>query len=171
MKSAMNYTTCLYLVAFSTFGNMALAQMNNKPFSFNTSGGNPGMSSGGKQAILNNEILGITPNNLLRAKDGSLLSVVKGKSGVTIVSIKGGDVIPSFRGSSFRGDNASWSIDVLNSFFMPRDSDGNSFIYSQIHTGAVISTWTGRIASNLPVSYTPSSSVDSWTGMVMSTSD
>lgn len=169
MKFALTFLACFFVLTFLASGGV-LAQFNNKPFSFNTPSGSPGMSAAGKQAILNNEISGIRPDNLLRATDGSLLSVRKGKGGVPIVSYEGGSVIPSFRGSSFRGDNESWSAGVFNSFFEAHESDLRAPSYAQIHTGAVISTWTGRIASDMPVSYMPANSVDSWTGMVIQAS-
>ncbi len=170
MKPLLTFLALLSVFTISTLGNASLAQMNSKPFSFSTPGGGLGMSIGGKQAILNNEISGAAPGNMLRADDGSLLSVVKGKGGVPVVSYEGGSVIPSFRGGSFRGDNESWSIGVFNTFFEARKNDSLTSTYAQMQTGAVISTWTGRIASNLPVSYTPANSVDTWTGMVMQAS-
>lgn len=167
MKPVLVFFTCLSALTFLAVENVAIAQLNNKPFSFNTPNGSPGMSIGGKQAILNNETFGTIPDNMMRDANGTLLNITKGKGGSPIVSYEGGSVIPSFRGSSFRGDNDAWSAGVFNSFFVPRKSDSRISTQAQINTGAVISTWTGRIASNLPVSYLPSNSVDSWTGMVM----
>lgn len=169
MKPAMIFLTCLSTFTFFATNNIAIAQQNNKPFSFNTPNGSPGMSIGGKQAILNNEILGATPDNMVRDNSGVLLSVTKTKGGSAIVGYEGGSLIPSFRGSSFKGDNDSWSAGVFNTFFVPYSSDSYSS-NATLHTGAIISTWTGRIASNMPVSYLPSNSVDSWTGMVMQAS-
>jgi hypothetical protein len=145
----------------------AQAQMNNRPFSFNTPGGGVGMSAGGQQAILNKEILGVTPDNMVRSPSGSLLSVSKAEDGSAIVSFEGGSFIPSFRGSSFRGGNESWAAGVFNSFFETNSRDSGISSYARFQTGAAISTWTGRVSSGTSVSFMPESPVDVWTGMVV----
>lgn len=144
----------------------AQAQLNNRPFSFNTPSGGVGMSLGGKQVILNREVFGQTPDNLVRGADGSLLSVTKEDGGSAIVRYEGGSFIPSFRGSSFRGNHDSWSVGVFNTFFEPRDDNSSLSSYARMQTGAIISTWTGRVTSDQPVSYMPANPVDVWTGMV-----
>lgn len=161
------FAACLSAFLLTTAGNTVMAQMNNRPFSFNTPGGGPGISMGGRQAILNNELFGATPDNLVRGDNGILLEVTKIDGNSAIVRFEGGSTIPSFRGTSFRGDNDSWTAGSFNAFFEPRGN--NSFVrsYAAMPTGSVISTWTGRVASNMPVSFSPSSPVDLWTGMVM----
>lgn len=169
MKHILLFITVLTASTFLAPWNVSSAQPNNKPFSFNTPSGGPGMSLGGKQTILNKEVFGTTPKNLVRDNDGFLLDVSKEKGGSAIVSYEGGSFIPSFRGSSFKGDNASWSAGVFNTFFVPHNSSYYSLSPVQ-HTGAVISTWTGRIASDMAISYMPANSLDLWTGMVIQAS-
>ncbi|MEZ5918545.1 MAG: hypothetical protein R3D66_01015 [Alphaproteobacteria bacterium] len=155
---------CAFL--FLTATNVQ-AQMNNRPFSFNTPSGGVGMSIGGQQAILNKQVFGVEPENMVRGPSGDLLSVTKGDGGVAIVSFEGGSFIPSFRGSSFRGENESWAAGVFNSFFEPTNRDSGLSSYAKFQTGAAISTWTGRVSSGTPVSFMPQSPVDIWTGMVV----
>ncbi|MCL4678678.1 MAG: hypothetical protein KJ017_08830 [Alphaproteobacteria bacterium] len=148
----------------------AQAQMNNKPFSFKgTPDGGVGMSMGGKQAILNQEIFGSTPKNMIRGADGQLLNLTMGEGRVAIVSNEGNSgFLPGFKGSSFRGDNPDMSYGVFNTFFSPRNNDGiSSSTLAALHTGSVISTWTARVATGSEgISFLPSSSVDNWTAMV-----
>lgn len=167
MRPALSFVTFLSAFALSAGGGVTLAQLNNKPFSFGTPNGGAGMSPGGKQAILNREIMGVSPDNMVRSPDGVLLSVTKEKGGSAIVSFESGSFIPSFRGSSFRGDNEMWSAGVFNTFFEPKNSDSVVSSYAWLQTGATINTWTGRVISDQPVSYAPANSVDIWTGMVV----
>lgn len=93
--------------AFAMFHVAAAeAQQNNRAFSFNGSGGGSGMSFGARQAIVNQQVLGITPNQLVTGPGGVLLNVQRGPGGSAIVSTLGGTVIPSFRGG-FRGSGGS----------------------------------------------------------------
>lgn len=158
------------IIGFGAFAFPAQAQMNNKPFSFKGSpDGGVGMSIGGKQAIINQEIFGSTPKNMIRGADGQLLSLSMGEGRVAIVSNEGNSgFLPGFKGSSFRGNNPDMSYGVFNTFFSPRNNDGiSSSTLAALHTGSVISTWTARVATGSEgISYLPSSSVDSWTAMV-----
>lgn len=54
----------------------ALAQWNNEPYSYR-SGGSTGMSTAYRQALIDQQISGNRPRNLLRAGDGSLLTVIE----------------------------------------------------------------------------------------------
>lgn len=166
MRYALNFLVFLPALALVAGGG-ALAQLNNKPFSFNTPDGGVGMSMGGKQAILDREILGLTPDNLLRGPDGGLLDLSKGEGGAAIVRLQSGVFLPSYHGTSFRGDNEAWSAGVFNMFFEPDNADSFVSRHGQWQTGSVISTWTGRVTSDQPVSYTPENTVDVWTGMVV----
>ena len=51
----------------------AEAQLNNQPFSFGSGGGGIGMSTAGRQAILNQQLFGSTPDNILMAYLPSLM--------------------------------------------------------------------------------------------------
>lgn len=158
------------ILSLGAFTSPAYAQMNNKPFSFKgTPDGGVGMSMGGRQAILNQEIFGATPKNMIRGADGQLLSLTVGEGRVAIVSNEGNSgFLPGYKGSSFRGDNPDMSYGVFNTFFSPRNRDGiSSSTLAALHTGSVISTWTARVATGSDsVSFLPSSSVDNWTAMV-----
>jgi hypothetical protein len=144
------------------------AQLNNKPFSFKGSpDGGVGMSLGGRQAILNKEIFGVTPKNLVRGFDGQLLDVTRGPGHSAIVSHEGGGFIPSYRGSSSFRANEDVSVGVFNSYFSPSQGSSATPVLARLTSSAVISTWTARVATGgTPVSYSPDSSVDAWTGMV-----
>lgn len=148
----------------------AEAQLNNKPFQFRGSpDGGLGMSAGGKQAIINYEINGIKPENLLRSSSGRLVDVTQGKGRTAIVSSQG-ETVPSYKGTSFRGDSSDMAVGVFNAYFSPdrgRSSTGPS--NGSVTSSAVVNTWTGRIITGgAPVSYSPASVVDVWTGMTYS---
>lgn len=163
------FSSLLFLLLLCGLGGAASAQMNNRPYAFKTITGGVGMSMGGKQAILNQKIYGVSPENMVRAPDGVLLDVQKGPGGAAIVSTEGGGFIPSYRGTSFRGNNTDMAVGVFNSYFTPgvSDSGGGGSAYAHAHAGAVISTWTARVTSGgQPVSYLPGNTVDTWTGMV-----
>jgi hypothetical protein len=149
----------------SILPHMASAQLNNRPFSFNTPTGGVGMSVGGMQAILNDKILGERPDNLVRGVNGQLLSVTKGPGNAAIVSEENGSFIPRFRGTSYKDGNTAFSAGAFNAYFVPQSHDmGPS--PGAVTSSASISTWTSRIMTGAPVSYSPESSVDNWTGMV-----
>ncbi len=163
----------LFAAVFVTFCWPATpyAQLNNKPFSFKMSpGGGVGMSLGGRQAIINQKVLGVTPGTLVRGADGQLLDVTKGPGKSAIISHEGGGTIPSFRGRSFRGGNVDMAVGVFNSFFSSRSGGGSSgSSIASVHSAAVVDTWTGRVVTGgMPVSYLPSSSVDNWTALAYS---
>ena len=166
------YKILTILVAlFSALGaSSSYAQLNNQPFAFRgTPSGGLGMSIGGRQAILDNKIFGITPRNLVRGTSGILLDVTKGVGNTAIVNRQGGGVIPSYRGSSYKGANSDMAFGVFNSFFSPRQASSSSAAASLAATdsGSVVSTWTARIVSGgAPVSFSPYSSVDNWTSLV-----
>jgi hypothetical protein len=161
----------LALAFLSVSGSGAVAQLNNMPYAFRgTADGSVGMSVGGRQAILNQQISGITPANLVRGVNGQLLDVQKSAGGTAIVSYPGtGQTIPQFYGTSYREGRPDISVGTFNSFFVPGSgASGGYSSVSHIHSGATVSTWTGRvITGGAPVSYLgEGNSVDSWTGGV-----
>ncbi len=167
-----NKRTLMFLGLYALFLSIAVAnaQINNKPFSFKgTPDGGIGMSIGGQQAIINQKILGVTPNNLVRGANGILLNITKNSGGSAIVSYPdGGGVIPSFKGTSFRGSNEMMTVGAFNPYFIA-DKSRSSFtsFSSMASSSAAVSTWTTRVATGgLPASYSPNSVVDNWTSMV-----
>ncbi len=146
----------------------AIAQMSNQPFSFRNGGG-VGMSVGGREAIINDKILGSRPDNLVRGPGGELLDVQKGPGGVALVSYPGtGQFIPQYRGISFREYHPEMAAGTFNGFFMP-SMYSSSYLYSSPSTsGATVSTWTSRVISGgMPISYQEGNVVDSWTGQAL----
>lgn len=145
---------------------MAQAQLNNAPFSF-SNGGGPGMSVGGRQAILNEEVRGERPDNLLRAPSGELLEVEQVRGRSALVTEPGTTrFIPQYRGGSFR--SADMRAGVFNGFFSPTLFPRYSPFIVPL-SGATINTWTSRVAYGVPVYATEGNVVDLWTGQVFTT--
>jgi hypothetical protein len=66
------------LVAAALAPPPALAQWNNQPYSYRSSSGGTGMSDAYRQAIIDRELFGREPRNLVRSADGSrLLEVIE----------------------------------------------------------------------------------------------
>ncbi len=157
------------VLGFSIIGHSALAQMDNRPFSFKgTPDGGIGMSIGGQQAIINDKILGLRPDNLVRSSTGILLDVSRGPGRSAIVANEGNSgFLPKYKGTSFRGDNLDMTVGVFNSFFSPRQSGYAGATKASTYSGSVVSSWTSRVVSDgAPVSYVPNNSVDNWTALV-----
>lgn len=151
----------------------AYAQLDNKPFSFkNSPGGGVGMSVGGRQAIINEKLFDSTPHNLQRGPDGSLVTVTEGPGKSAIIFRDGTtSVIPGFRGTSFRGQNALMQVGVFNPYFA---SDFNSttlpgVAYSHFYTTSTINSWTSGVSPQA-LAFSPynGNPVDRWTIFVHS---
>lgn len=147
----------------------AQAQLNNRPYSFNTPDGGVGMSAGGRQAIINEELTDATPDNLVRGSRGELLNLREGPGKSAIVSVPGGNVIPGFKGSTFR--NPGDAAGVFNAFFTPRSSAPSyvSYISFTQQSGGIIDTWTSRAVNNRLTYFGGRNPIDAWTGIVYST--
>ncbi len=147
--------------------DMASSQLIGEPFSFPTSSGGPGMSIGGRQAILNEKLFGQRPDNLLRSPStGELLTVEKGPGGSAFARYSGSDVfLPQFR-TSFRQNDPSMAAGIFNGFFL--SSIGMPVFFPNPYSGASVSTWTARVSSGMPVSYGDQNVVDEWTSQVIS---
>jgi len=148
-------------------GQAVFAQMNNRPFSFDSSGG-IGMSSGGREAILNDDVFGSRPRNLIRDNSGALLSLTKGPGGAAIAGIPGTDVfLPGYRGRSFRVGNTLIRVGVNNGYLAPQESQiVVPNYYTQNSSNTVINTWTSRVIyDGMTLSY---DSIDVWTGQALS---
>lgn len=163
------------LIGIATLGVApeAEAQWNNRPFSFN-SGGGVGMSFAGRQAILQQEILGLTPDNLRRGANGALVDVSEGPGSTAIVSGQVAPFIPgaAARGSSFRRSPAD-GAGIFNPFFAPKSGGGSSTpsFLSSLRTSATIAAWTNMVSAGsgrgAVVIYPGSgSSIDAWTAQV-----
>lgn len=162
-------------IAIATLGVApeAQAQWNNKPFSFNGSGG-AGMSFAGRQAILQQEILGLTPDNLRRGANGALVDVTEGPGSTAIVSGQVAPFLPGAagRGSSFRRSPAD-GAGIFNPFFAPKSGGGSSTpsFLTSLRTSATIAAWTNMVSAGsgrgAVVIYPSSgSSIDAWTAQV-----
>jgi len=142
-----------------SLGGIAHAQQNNRPFNFPSAGG-MGISSAGKQAILNQQLTGVAPDNLARDSDGVLVEVERGPGGIPISKSSGGSAVAVLAPRK----RPPWSngVDQFNSFFVK--FDGLAF-RSEIGTtsGQMVDSWTGSVYGLITVG---GNSVDQWTGMV-----
>lgn len=164
---AIGSVVAITLTVMGTAG----AQMNNKPFSFrNSPTGGPGMSQGGKQAIIDEKLFDITPENLQRGSDGTLVDVTEGPGKSVIVFQHGtSSSIPGFHGTSFRGDNDLMQVGVFNAYFGPAGIERFAgYSYDELMTASMINSWTMNITSGngLAPYYGNGGSVDSWTRFV-----
>lgn len=158
----------LSLVLLLVTAGLAYAQLNNRPYAFKNSPGGLGMSNAGKQAIINDKILGSTPDNLVRGPDGYLLDVIKGPGNVVIVrKDNNGSIIPGYRGTDFRGGHSEMEAGAYNLFFTSDDSDRNYYMYDKYQTAAIIGAWIAAVAPG--TSYDPANPVTSWTVFVYNT--
>jgi len=165
--SIVSAATLMILAMIGTAG----AQLDNRPFSFkNSPTGSPGMSTGGKQAIINEKLFDSTPENLQRGSNGVLVDVVEGPGHTAIVFKHGtNSSLPGFRGSSFRGDNTLMQVGIFNPYFgqLHDNSSYGTYSYSQFQTSALINSWTASVMSgNTAPPYYGNNPVDSWTGYV-----
>lgn len=160
-------TLTLSVMPLLFLSSLAHGQMGNAPFTFkNSPDGGVGMSVGGREAITNDKLYNMRPENLLRGPDGTLLNVQKGPGGIAIVSYPNGQIIPQYRGTDFRGGHQEMAAGVFNGYFLPSMSGYNP--YWKMHSGATVSTWTSRITSDgMPLSYMEGNVVDMWTGQVL----
>lgn len=163
------YSSTSALVLVMLLAGTASAQLSNQPFSFKNANGGLGMSVGGREAILNEKIQGIRPDNLVRAPNGELLEVQKGRDGSAFVSYPGtGQAIPQYRGTSYREFNPEIAAGVFNAYSLGGFTGyvGNASVSAP--SGATVSTWTSRVTSGgMPISYTDGNVVDGWTGQVL----
>ena len=156
-------------VCFTTLlASESQAQMSNRPFSFNVGGpSGAGMSTAGRQAVLQKELFGSTPSNLLRSQDGRLLiGPVRGPGRSAIVFSPSGESLPGFR-RDFRNGRAGLTAGAFNAFFVPRNTSSSvSFNRAAAASDDLVSTWTARTLSDTGVGYGAPSSVMVWTGSV-----
>ncbi|MFC4235842.1 hypothetical protein ACFOY8_11415 [Thalassospira xianhensis] len=140
------------------------AQFNNKPYSFNTPTGSPGMSTAGRQAMLNDQLFDIRPRNMLRAENGDLLSIEKSKGGSAIVTDSSGNILPGYRG--IRVFDVNVYAGAFNSYFTLNGADGR--VSYGGYNNDTITGWINLVdQQNGPmIPYYTSSPIDAWTMMV-----
>jgi len=162
------FPVLLAVATLAATGTSSYAQFANKPFQFkNSSGGGIGMSIGGQQAILNQELFGATPRNLLRDRNGELLGIQSGPNRIPIVTAPGGQLIPGFR-PSFRDDSPALSAGVFNAYFASgTNSSTAGLIFSDSASGVTVETWTaGVVSDGLAVPLGSLNPVTSWTSSI-----
>lgn len=165
----LSLATAAAIITIAAAAGSANAQISDRPFSFRNSPGGLGMSPGGRQAIMNEQILGETPDNLLRWSDGRLLDVTRGSGNSAIVSrVEDGGFIPGYHGTDFRSGNLNMQAGVFNSFFSPVYHYDSYYTAGNFQTGSVISAWVANVASGgMPFSYYDNgNTVSSWTSFV-----
>jgi hypothetical protein len=140
------------------------AQFNNKPYSFNTPTGSPGMSTATKQAIINEQLFDQRPKNILRAPSGELLSVEETKGGSALVRNQAGTVLPGYSGTSALGPGMQAGI--FNAYFASNSS--RDFSYFNSDAIRAINGWINMISPEYGFMIPGSavSPVDGWTWMV-----
>ncbi len=116
----------------------AWAQWNNQPYSYRAGGG-VGMSTAYRQAYIDQQISGNRPRNLLRAPDGSLLSVTEHNSQAFVTTPQPNYVIN-------RGGIAAGISIGVGGVGMLSPVDG----------------WTGTVVSSLPAPGTGRPPIDAW---------
>ena len=137
------------------------AQISNQPFSFGNGSDGLGMSDAGRQAIINQKILGATPEVLLKDQLGRPLGVTKGPSGIAIVTGPSGEQLPGYRGQGWKGSNSERSAGVFNAYFMRGRQDGPPITVAST-SGQAVDAWTNAVQYG-PAAY--GSSVDQWVAM------
>lgn len=152
------HTLLIAAVMAGAVGSTAHAQFNNQPFSFSAPAPEVGMSNAGREAIIDRELFGVSPSNMIRGPRGQLLEVERGPEGLPIVRRSYGDRFTSGTG---RRTSAGAQAE-FNSFFVR--FDGLSY-RSQIGTpsGATIGSWTGNVSGYVTRG---GNTVDQWTSMV-----
>lgn len=157
----------LTVLGVATVATPAMAQLDNRPFQFRDSGG-VGMSTAGRQAILNQKILGQTPDNLVR-RNGVLLDVVEGRGGEALARAPGGGAfLPNARPEGFRFRGAA--VGVFNTFFMRGGGGTGGYVPAASRTSYSLTGWTAGVVSDGydagPQGATTSAVVAAWTRQV-----
>ncbi len=154
------------LIAFGVAGapQHASAQLNNKPFSFNTPDGGVGMSTAGRQAMILDQVYNIRPDNLLRDPQGNLGTVEQGPGGSVVFRNSGGTVLPGFKGSSWRGPGDF--AGSFNAFFVPGTGSGLPYYRYSTSAADTIGGWTSQLDDRGRYFGGTATPIDSWTAMV-----
>ncbi len=152
----------VFAVSMMLMSAEASAQMNNKPFSFSNGGGSSlGMSAAGRQAILNQQLTGATPDNIMRGPGGALLQITSGPSSMAIATGQDGVVLQGYHG---RSGLLTGGAGFFNPFFYPHTGQGMTYNVASQFTSNAIAGWTSMV-SGRPVT-TGGSSIDAWTSLI-----
>jgi hypothetical protein len=140
----------------------ASAQMNNKPFSFGSSGGSSlGMSAAAKQAILNKELTGATPDNIMRGPGGALIEITSGPSNIAIATGQDGVVLQGYHG---RSGVLTGSAGAFNPYFYGGHEKSPTFTTAHQLTSNAIAGWTSMVSGRQV--YSGGDSIDAWTSLI-----
>jgi hypothetical protein len=159
-----------FAVALAGAASQADAQWNNEPIQFGSGGrGEIGMSFGYRQMIIDNEITGIEPDNLVRNSAGILLDVVEGPGNLAIVRNQASGVAPmGAAGFSIDGGSVGLAYGVGGSF---DGGDGGGIALGGVYDNAsVIAGWVALAAPESGGAFVPAggSPIDMWVAQVAS---
>ena len=161
MRSNLASVLAVTVSLFITMAE-ASAQMNNKPFSFSGGGSSLGMSSAARQAILNQKLTGITPDNIMKGPGGALIEISRGPNNIAIATGQDGVVLQGYHG---RGGVAIGGAGLFNPFFNGTSGQRRgSFTYASQLTGNAIAGWTGMVSGG--AAYSGGNSIDAWTSLI-----
>jgi hypothetical protein len=154
----------VFAVSLMLMAAEASAQMNNKPFSFSNGGGGGsslGMSAAGRQAILNQQLTGATPDNIMRGPGGALIEITSGPNNMAIATGQDGVVLQGYHG---RSGLLTGGAGLFNPYFYANTDRGTAYAVASQFTSNAIAGWTSMV-SGRPVT-TGGSSIDAWTSLI-----
>lgn len=149
----------VFMALVALFATDAMAQMNNRPYSF---GGGPslGMSNAGKQAILQQKLDGSTPDNIRKSASG-LITITRGPGNNAIARGADGATIPGFKGTSRA---VLGGVGIFNQYFRGSSGRSGTLSFASRHTSNAISGWTSMVSGSSR--YRGGNSVDAWTSQI-----
>jgi hypothetical protein len=149
----------------------AQAQLSSEPFSFDNDGTSGlGMSNAGRQAILNKELFGVTPDHMAIGPGDVLIEITQGPGRAALANLPDGTFLPGYKGAGLELGGLSVFYDA------PTRIGGYAGFVIHGNSQAVINAWTFGVLigayedtalANHPA-YTSynTSSVDSWVAQV-----
>ncbi|PJK29269.1 hypothetical protein [Minwuia thermotolerans] len=137
----------LAAAGFASVAVVAAAEAQPIRENFNFRGGNQAVSFAHRQAILDQQLRGVTPDNLLRGSDGRLLEVERGPDGVAIVREQAAPLIPT-GGISFGADGFSFGVGGFNAHFAGGGASGAFVVTSPVggETGDTVNNWVSLVS-------------------------
>ena len=145
MKNRIRLRAMVVGAVVAVCATEAAAQISHRPYDFPGADG-PGLSVAARQAVILNEIVpSFSPEFLLRAPTGGLLTVVPISNGGDVPLVFGPDGFPiPFYRRGLHGDGTlGFGAGLFNSFFVG-DYDGYGG-YGAFPFVNSISVWTGRL--------------------------
>ncbi|ANK79454.1 MAG: hypothetical protein TEF_00625 [Rhizobiales bacterium NRL2] len=140
----------LAAAGFASVAVVAAAEAQPIRENFNFRGGNQAVSFAHRQAILDQQLRGVTPDNLLRGSDGRLLEVERGPDGVAIVREQVGAAIPtgSVVLSSRGADGFSFGVGGFNAHFGSGGASGAFVVTPPVggETGDTVNNWVSLVS-------------------------